>query len=146
MYLIYCKYIILSFVKAAYYYYQRRISDVTRATSRNCQTTFHDFLMRHFIFPKCHFLFPKCHFCHRKVPFLKKTSGTRLSATANQHFISDKRELSTAYYIIVDNSFNSLIYNLDVSTNRCLYMFIRLFAHGLYTHLSTIQVISCIHA
>ena len=51
MYLIYCKYIILSFVKAAHYYYQRRISDVTRATPRNCQTAFHDFLMRHFTIP-----------------------------------------------------------------------------------------------
>ena len=55
------------------------------------------------MFPKCHFIFPKCHFCHRKVPLLKKASGTRLSTTANQHFISDERELSTAYYIIVDN-------------------------------------------
>lgn len=102
--------------------------------------------MRHFIFPKCHFIFPKCHFCHRKVPLLKKASGTRLSATANQHFISDERELSTAYYIIVDNSFKSLIYTLYISTYCCLYMDIRLFAHCLYTYLSTIQVVSCIHA
>lgn len=97
-------------------------------------------------FAKWHSTNLKWHFCHRKVPLYKKQVTMRLSTTATRHFTSDTREFSTAHCITVDNSFNSLIYTLYISTNRCLHVDIWLYAHGLYTHLSTIQVVSCTQA